>query len=153
MVTRHGTRRPSLRRRGACVPSSTTRPLRAYVAAAAFLDARSKEALFQSARGHCKTLSGQGMAREDVFAMVKRRCAAAAHAGHASTRTTQLYNPKSRKIQRAEKASCLPAPTAKLKVTAGEVTGEESKARIVVERVRTKLTLVAACRLGAALAP
>jgi len=106
--------------------------LRAYVAAAAFLDARSKEPLFQSAPGHSKKLSGRGMAREDVYSMVKRRCAAAglpssicnhsfratgitihaenggriedaaALAGHASTRTTQLYNRKSRKIQRAE---------------------------------------------------
>jgi integrase len=75
---------------------------------------------------------GQGMVRRDVLAMVKRRCAAvglpcsicnhsfrttgitvhaenggriedaAAFGGHASARTTQLNNRKSRKIQRAE---------------------------------------------------
>jgi len=106
--------------------------VRAYLLAAAFLDTRSKEPLFQSAPRHNKALSGQGMTRRDVLAMVKRRCAAAglpssicnhsfratgitihaenggriedaaALAGHASTRTTQLYNRKSRKIQRAE---------------------------------------------------
>jgi integrase/recombinase XerD len=77
-------------------------------------------------------LSGKPMRRSDVLAMVKRRCGAAGlpssicnhsfratgitiHqeaggrledaqqlAGHASTRTTQLYNRKSRKIARAE---------------------------------------------------
>lgn len=105
--------------------------LRAYVEAAGFAP-RSKEPLFQTAPRHAGVLSGKAMQRGDVLAMVKRRCAAAGlpsticnhsfratgitiHqenggriedaaqlAGHASTRTTQLYNRKSRKLARAE---------------------------------------------------
>jgi integrase/recombinase XerD len=104
--------------------------LRAYVVAAE-LAQRSKAPLFQSAPRH-GGLSGKAMSRGDVWAMVKRRCAAAGlpdnicnhsfratgitiHqenggriedaaelAGHASTRTTQLYNRKLRKLARAE---------------------------------------------------
>ena len=96
------------------------------------LEPRSKAPLFQSAPRRSVKLSGKGMHRSDVWAMVKRRCAAAGlsanicnhsfratgitiHqenggriedaaelAGHASTRTTQLYNHKGRKIARAE---------------------------------------------------
>jgi site-specific recombinase XerD len=105
--------------------------LRAYVAAAA-LEPRCKGPLFQSAPRKAPGLSGKALSRSDVWAMVKRRCAAAGlpanicnhsfratgitiHqenggriedaaelAGHASTRTTQLYNRKLRKVARAE---------------------------------------------------
>jgi site-specific recombinase XerD len=105
--------------------------LRAYVAAAA-LEPRSKAPLFQSAPRTALGLSGKALSRHDVLAVVKRRCAgaglpanicnhsfratgitihqenggriedAAELAGHASTRTTQLYNRKLRKIARAE---------------------------------------------------
>jgi site-specific recombinase XerD len=105
--------------------------LRAYVAAAT-LEPRSKVPLFQSAPRKALGLSGKALSRSDVWAMVKRRCAAAGlpanvcnhsfratgitiHqenggriedaaelAGHASTRTTQLYNRKLRKVARAE---------------------------------------------------
>jgi len=105
--------------------------LRAYVAAAE-LDARSKAPLFQSAPRVGAALSGKALGRSDVWAMVKRRCLAgglpsticnhsfratgitihqenggriedaAELAGHASTRTTQLYNRKLRKVARAE---------------------------------------------------
>jgi integrase/recombinase XerD len=105
--------------------------LRAYLARAA-LEPRSKAPLFQSAPRTSPGLSGKALSRHDVLAMVKRRCAAAGlpanlcnhsfratgitiHqenggriedaaelAGHASTRTTQLYNRKLRNIARAE---------------------------------------------------
>ena len=105
--------------------------VRAYREAAE-LEARSKAPLFQSAPRRGRKLSGKALHRADVWAMVKRRCAAAGlsanicnhsfratgitiHqenggriedaaelAGHASTRTTQLYNHKGRKIARAE---------------------------------------------------
>lgn len=91
-----------------------------------------REPLFQTARGRIGTLTGSAMRRTDVLAMVKRRAAAAAlppsisnhsfratgitlHqlsggrledarelAGHADSRTTQLYNRSMRKIARAE---------------------------------------------------
>lgn len=84
--------------------------------------------LFQSAPGRAKALSGKPLDRSAVLGMVKRRCrdvglpasicnhsfratgitlhqenggdieAAARLAGHADTRTTQLYNRKSRRI-------------------------------------------------------
>jgi site-specific recombinase XerD len=109
----------------------TREQLRAYIVAAG-LDTESKAPLFQSAPRHGKKLSGKPMSRADALAMVKRRCRAAGlpasicnhsfratgitmHqeaggrledaqllAGHASTRTTQLYNRKARKIARAE---------------------------------------------------
>ena len=105
--------------------------LRSYVATAG-LPPRSKAPLFQTAPRQSGVLSGKAMTRWDVLAMVKRRCAAAdlpstlcnhsfratgitIHqesggriedaaqlAGHASTRTTQLYNRKTRKTARAE---------------------------------------------------
>jgi site-specific recombinase XerD len=105
--------------------------LRAYVVAAE-LEARSKAPLFQSAPRVGAALSGKALGRSDVWAMVKRRCVgaglpsticnhsfratgitihqenggriedAAELAGHASTRTTQLYNRKLRKVARAE---------------------------------------------------
>lgn len=105
--------------------------LRAYLDAVE-LEPRSKAPLFQSAPRKSSALSGKPMHRVDAWAMVKRRCAAAGlpsticnhsfratgitiHqenggriedaaelAGHASTRTTQLYNRKARKIARAE---------------------------------------------------
>jgi site-specific recombinase XerD len=105
--------------------------LRGYAAAARF-EPISKAPLFQSAPRRSHALSGKPMHRTDVWAMVKRRCAAAGlpsticnhsfratgitiHqenggriedaaelAGHASTRTTQLYNRKGRKVARAE---------------------------------------------------
>jgi site-specific recombinase XerD len=105
--------------------------VRAYVEAAEFAP-RSKAPLFQSAPRHGGVLSGKAMQRGDVLTMVKRRCAtaglpsticnhsfratgitihqenggriedAAQLAGHASTRTTQLYNRKARKLARAE---------------------------------------------------
>lgn len=105
--------------------------LRDYLAAAD-LDPRSKLPLFQSAPGRSGVLSAAPMHRVNVLAMVKRRCAAvglppsisnhsfratgitihqenggriedaAELAGHASTRTTQLYNRKDRKVTRAE---------------------------------------------------
>jgi len=108
---------------------------------AAALDAYLEEAgiaenrrtpLFRSTTGCSRTLTKRGMARQDVLAMVKRRCreaglsedvsnhsfratgitaylgngsdleTAAAIAGHASTRTTQLYNRNSERISQAE---------------------------------------------------
>lgn len=105
--------------------------VRAYLEAAA-LAPRSKAPLFQSAPRSVSALSGKALLRRDVLAMVKRRCAAAGlpanicnhsfratgitiHqenggriedaaelAGHASTRTTQLYNRKLRNVARAE---------------------------------------------------
>ena len=110
----------------------TRNALRAYIAGGGFEDGRSKVALFQSAPRRSGSLSGVAMRRTDVLAMVKRRCEdaglpasicnhsfratgitihqesggriedAAELAGHASTRTTQLYNRKSRKVARAE---------------------------------------------------
>lgn len=109
--------------------------VRSYVRA--YLDAtdlapRSPKPLFQSVPRTSSALSGKMLSRSDVWAMVKRRCAAAGlpstisnhsfratgitiHqenggriedaaelAGHASTRTTQLYNRRMRKIARAE---------------------------------------------------
>jgi integrase len=106
--------------------------LRAYLAAAGLGDEKSKAPLFQTVPGRSSAVSGHGMRREDVWGMVKRRCAAAGlpsticnhsfratgitiHqenggtleqaaelAGHASTRTTQLYNRKTRRIARSE---------------------------------------------------
>lgn len=88
--------------------------------------------LFQSAPGHSKVLSGKPLDRSAVLGMVKRRCrdvglpaaicnhsfratgitihqenggdieAAARLAGHADTRTTQLYNRKSRQVSSVE---------------------------------------------------
>lgn len=105
--------------------------LRAYLAVTA-LEPRSKAPLFQSAPRKAPGLSGKPLSRHDVLAMAKRRCVeaglpanicnhsfratgitihqesggriedAAELAGHASTRTTQLYNRKLRKIARAE---------------------------------------------------
>jgi site-specific recombinase XerD len=105
--------------------------VRAYRSAAE-LEPRSRAPLFQSAPRRGRKLTGKAMHRADVWAMVKRRCAgaglganicnhsfratgitihqenggriedAAELAGHASTRTTQLYNHKGRKIARAE---------------------------------------------------
>lgn len=93
---------------------------------------RRREPLFQTARGRTGELTRSAMRRTDVLAMVKRRAAAAAlppsicshsfratgitiHqenggrleearelAGHADSRTTQLYNRTMRKIARAE---------------------------------------------------
>jgi site-specific recombinase XerD len=106
--------------------------LQAYLTAAGFDDPKSKAPLFQTIPRRSSALSGHGMRREDVWGMVKRRCAtaglpsticnhsfratgitihqenggtleqAAELAGHASTRTTQLYNRKARRIARSE---------------------------------------------------
>jgi site-specific recombinase XerD len=105
--------------------------LRAYLVAAA-LEPDARVPLFQTAPRHSRELSGKAMRRTDAWAMVKRRCQAAGlpaaicnhsfratgitiHqenggriedaqelAGHASTRTTQLYNRKLRTVARAE---------------------------------------------------
>ena len=105
--------------------------LRAFISAARF-EPRSKAPLFQSTSGRSRPLSGSPMSRSDVLAMVKRRCAAIGlppsicnhsfratgitiHqenggrledaqqlAGHADMRTTQLYNRKSRNVERRE---------------------------------------------------
>jgi integrase/recombinase XerD len=105
--------------------------LRSYVAAAG-LAPRSKAPLYQSTPRRSGALSGEALHRADVWAMVKRRCAAAdlpsticnhsfratgitIHhenggriedaaelAGHASTRTTQLYNHTARNCPRSE---------------------------------------------------
>lgn len=110
----------------------TAEYLRAYLQAAGLHDPRSKAPLFQSGRGRGEVLSGRAMSRADVLAMIKRRCSdaglppticnhsfratgitlhqesggriedAAELAGHASTRTTQLYNRKRSKLARAE---------------------------------------------------
>lgn len=88
--------------------------------------------LFQSAPGHAKSLSGKPLDRSAVLGIVKRRCravdlpssicnhsfratgitlhqenggdieAAALLAGHADTRTTQLYNRTRRSVARLE---------------------------------------------------
>jgi integrase/recombinase XerD len=88
--------------------------------------------LFQSAPRRSKTLSGKALDRSSVLGIVKRRCrdvglpasicnhsfratgitlhqengrdieAAAQLAGHADTRTTQLYNRKSRQVSSVE---------------------------------------------------
>jgi site-specific recombinase XerD len=106
--------------------------LRDYVAAAGFTDPRDKAPLFQSSPRRGAALSGLALDRRNAWDMVKRRCAAAGlpaaisnhsfrgtgitlHlenngaleaaqnlAGHADIRTTQLYDRRSRKIQRAE---------------------------------------------------
>jgi integrase len=91
-----------------------------------------KAPLFQSAPGHSRMISGKPLDRSAVLGIVKRRCrdvglpasicshsfratgitlhqenggdieAAARLAGHADTRTTQLYNRKSRRVSSAE---------------------------------------------------
>jgi integrase/recombinase XerD len=106
--------------------------LQAYLTAAGLDDEKSKAPLFQSIPRRSSRVSGHGIRREDVWGMVKRRCLAAGlpsticnhsfratgitiHqenggtleqaaelAGHASLRTTQLYNRKTRKIARSE---------------------------------------------------
>lgn len=105
--------------------------LRAYVAAAG-LDPKSREPLFQSAPRRSGTLSGKAMREAAALEAVKRRCKAAglpssicnhsfratgltihhenggtledaqALAGHADARTTRLYIRKNRKVSRAE---------------------------------------------------
>jgi site-specific recombinase XerD len=106
--------------------------IRAYLDVAELTPRHARAPLFQSAPGHSKVLSGKPLDRSAVLGIVKRRCrdvglpaaicnhsfratgitlhqenggdieAAARLAGHADTRTTQLYNRKSRQVSWVE---------------------------------------------------
>lgn len=112
-------------------PHKLAEALDTYLAVAK-IGRQRKTPLFRSARGRSKVLTPNPMARQDVLAMVKRRCkdagladdlcshsfratgitaylanggeleTAAAIAGHSSTRTTQLYNRNQERVTQAE---------------------------------------------------
>jgi len=112
-------------------PHKLAEALDAYLEEAGIAGER-KTPLFRSTTGKTRKLTDRPMARQDVLAMVKRRCkdaglsedisnhsfratgitaylgnggeleTAAAIAGHASTRTTQLYNRNTERITQAE---------------------------------------------------
>ena len=104
----------------------------AYIDAGGLADAAGSSPLFRSTRGRCGDLSDRGLDRTAGLRMVKRRCSdaklpasicnhsfrasgitaymqqgggletAASIAGHASTRTTQLYNRNPERVEQSE---------------------------------------------------